>query len=138
MASHNSKLVRVWALRLSLVTMIIVVVLSWINAVKLFDLLVRAVISFGLMFLLLAGSMILFEKTAILPISEELSDPVPERGGLVDFSVGDDETLASQTAESAESAEADSTFPGQVDPSLNDRMPDSQKQAEIVRRMGWS
>lgn len=130
MASQNNELVRVWVLRFSLVTMIIVVVLSWINAVKLFDILVRAGVSFGGMFLLLAGSLSLFQKTALPLPQEEQSDIVSERGGLVDFSVGDDESQVLQTA--------DSTFPGQVDPSLNDGIPDGQQQAEIVRRMGWS
>jgi hypothetical protein len=130
MALQNRELARVWALRLSLVTMMIVVILSWINAVKLLDLLVRAGVSFGVMFLLLVGSLILFEQTGILPSSEELTDTVSERGGLVDFSIGDDETLVSQTSDSA--------FPGQVDPSLGDGILDGKQQAEIVRRMGWN
>lgn len=130
MVGQNREFLRVWTLRLSLVTMIIVVILSWINAVKLFDMLVRAGVSFGLMYLLLTGSLILFDKTGIPPIPEEQSDTAPERGGLVDFSVGEDEIQVSQGADSA--------FPGQVDPNLSEGVLDGQQQAEIVRRMGWS
>ncbi|OLN33483.1 hypothetical protein [Desulfosporosinus metallidurans] len=129
MTSQNSELVRVWAFRLSLGTTLIVVVLSWSNAVKLFDLVVRAGVSFGVMFLLLAGILSLFEKTA-LPVSQNgTSDSVSGRGSFIDVSVGEEDILGSQAS--------DSGFPGQVDPSLSNGILDGEQQAEIVRRMGW-
>ncbi len=118
---------RVWAFRLSLGTTLIVVVLSWSNAVKLFELVVRAGVSFGVMFLLLAGILSLFEKTALPTTRKDAS--VSGRGGIIDFSVGEEDNLAPQAT--------DAGFPGQVDPSLGNGILDGEQQAEIVRRMGW-
>jgi hypothetical protein len=130
MAVKNTEVFQVWALRLSLATTIIVVLLSWINAVRIFDLIVRAGISFGVMYLLTAGILSLFERTASAPPQESHSNAVSERGVLLDVAVGDDELLRSQVQ--------DERFPpGQVDPRLSTGLPDSERQAEIVRRMGW-
>ena len=118
---------RVWAFRLSLGTTLIVVVLSWSNAVKLFDLVVRAGVSFGVMFLLLAGILSLFEKTALPATQEDTS--VSGRGGLIDVSGGEEDILAPKVT--------DNGFPGQVDPSLGNGELNGEQQAEIVRRMGW-
>ncbi|MDP4127901.1 MAG: hypothetical protein Q8912_13300 [Bacillota bacterium] len=129
MTSQNTQFVRVWAFRFSFVTMMIVVVLSWINAVKLVDVIVRAGVSFGGMFLLLVGSWNLFERTALPSLQNGPTEAVSERGGLVDVSVGDKDVLAPQAIDTA--------FPGQVAPSLSEGILDGEQQAEIVRRMGW-
>jgi len=129
MAVHNSELFRVWAMRLSLVTTLIVVSLSWINGVRMVDLIVRAGVSFGVMYLLMVGILSLFERTATQKPEPEQLNPDSGRGGVIDFSVGDDESQESMVQESK--------VPGQVDQDLSAGLPDSERQAEIVRRMGW-
>lgn len=134
MAGQNRVAYQIWAKRISLATTLIVVTLSWIKGVRLSSLLVRGGISFGVMYLLLAGILILFEKTAAQePQNKRQSSVDAGRGGVIDFSVGEDEagtdTLNPQIQPS--------NFPGQVDPNLSRGLPDSQQQAEVVRRMGW-
>ena len=130
MAVQNSELLQVWSMRLSLGTALIVVSLSWINGVSLIDLMVRAGVSFGVMYLLTAGILTLFERTAPQePETEQLSSDDSGRGGVIDFSVGDDELQKPEVQ--------DSKLPGQVDRDLSAGLPDSERQAEIVRRMGW-
>ena len=129
MAVQYSELFRVWALRLALVTTFIVVLLSWLNAVKIFDLIVRAGVSLGVMYFLMVGTLSLFEKTAPQKPQDEQISPNSGRGGFVDISVGDDELQTPQVQ--------DTRFAGQVDPGLSDGIPDGERQAEIVRRMGW-
>jgi hypothetical protein len=129
MAVQDSGMYQIWVLRLSLAVALLVVVLSWINALKIFDLIVRAGVSFGVMYLLMLGSLSLFERTAAQVPEEEQISTDAERGGLIDFSVGDDEFQAP--------AVQDSKLAGQVDPGLSGGIQDGQRQAEIVRRMGW-
>ena len=129
MAIQNSVVYQIWAMRITMATTFIVVVLSWINAVRIPDLIVRGGISFGVMYILMAGIFSLFEKTASQkPQNRRQSSSDDGRGEVIDFSVGDDE-LKPETPPS--------TFPGQVDPSLSKGLPGSKQQAEIVRRMGW-
>lgn len=130
MAVQNRDLFQVWAMRLSLGTTLIVVLLSWINGVRMLDLMVRAGISFGVMYLLMAGILSLFERTGSQKSEAEQSDADIGRGGVIDFSVGDDELQQPLVQ--------DSKLPGQVDQDLSAGLPDSEQQAEIVRRMGWA
>ncbi|ODA42500.1 hypothetical protein [Desulfosporosinus sp. BG] len=123
----ESKLFQVWALRLAIITTFIVVLLSWLNGVRIFDLIVRAGVSFGVIYLLMVGTYSLFERTAPPKPEDEHSDS--GRGGFIDISVGDDQLHTSPVQ--------DSRFPGQVDQDLSAGLPDSERQAEIVRRMGW-
>lgn len=129
MAVINNAVFQVWAFRLSLVTTLIVVLLSWINGVRSFDLIVRSGISFGVMFFLTSAILSLFERTALVPPQDSPADSALERGVMLDVAIGDDEPLSSQVQ--------DAGFPGQVDPGLSIGLPDSERQAEIVRRMGW-
>jgi len=128
MAIENSVVYQIWAMRITLATTFIVVVLSWINAASIPDIIVRGGISFGVMYLLMAGILSLFEKTASQE-PQEIKKPSPDagRGGVIDFSVGDDELTKIQNP----------SLPGQVNPNLSKGLPDSTQQAEIVRRMGW-
>ena len=123
------ELYQVWAKRLSIVTTIIVVLLSWINEIRFFNIIVRAGVSFGVIFLLMTGTIYLFERAAPQKPQDAQSDSDSGRGGNIDFSVGDDELLGSQGQ--------DAGFPGQIDRDLSTGLPDSERQAEIVRRMGW-
>jgi len=132
MAVQNRELFQVWAMRISLVTTLIVVLLSWINGVRMVDLIVRGGVSFGVMYLLMAGILSLFERTAPPKPKKTQNESLSSdsgRGGVIDFSVGDDELLRPE--------EQDSKLPGQVDKDLSSGLPDSERQAEIVRRMGW-
>lgn len=126
MPFQDSELFRIWTLRLALITAVIVLFLSWINGVKPFDLIVRGGVSFGVIYLLLTGTYNLFEKTA--PKNQD-EQPSAGPGGLIDFSVGDDPLQPPPVQ--------DTKFPGQVDQNLSTGLPDSERQAEIVRRMGW-
>ena len=129
MAVQNNELYQIWAMRITLTTTLIVVVLSWINAVRILDIIVRGGISFGVMYLLMAGILSLFEKTASQEPQEWQQDSLDAgRGGVIDFSIGDEEL---------EPQIQPSSFPGQIDPSLSQGLAGSQQQAEIVRRMGW-
>lgn len=128
MAVRNRELYQLWAMRLSIVTTVIVVMLSWINRLSLLNLMVRAGVSFGVMYLLMIGILNLFERTA--PSETENRQPDLDSGyGDIDFSVGDVELLGAQGHEAE--------FPGQIDRDLSSGLPDSKQQAEIVRRMGW-
>ncbi|AET70270.1 hypothetical protein Desor_4869 [Desulfosporosinus orientis DSM 765] len=128
MGIPNRELYKVWSLRLSIFTSIMVVLLSILNEIGLLDILLRALISFGVMYLLLAGSLNLFERTA--PPSPEESQPDSNSGfGDIDFSVGEDEPLELQKMDLRSS--------GQIDRDLSLELPGSERQAEIVRRMGW-
>ncbi|SDG15701.1 hypothetical protein [Desulfosporosinus hippei] len=126
---QNRELYQVWSMRLSIGIMIIVLVLSWLNEIKLFDLMIRAAISFGVMYLLMTGTLTLFERTAPQKPEEGEIDPDNGRGANIDFSVGDDELQAPSGQQAG--------FPGQVDRNLSSGLPDSERQAEIVKRMGW-
>ena len=128
MSVRNRELYQLWAMRLSIVTTVIVVMLSWINRLSLLNLMVRAGVSFGVMYLLMIGILNLFERTA--PSETENRQPDLDSGyGDIDFSVGDVELLGAQGHEAE--------FPGQIDRDLSSGLPDSKQQAEIVRRMGW-
>jgi len=129
MAVQYSEMYQIWVLRLSLVATVIVVLLSWFNAVKIPDLIVRAVVSFGVMYLLMAGSLHLFDRTAPQKSQDEQIGSDFEHGGLIDISVGDDELQVPPVQ--------DTKLAGQVDPGLSEGIPDGERQAEIVRRMGW-
>jgi len=130
MAVQKRELYQIWAMRLSLVTAVIVLLLSWINKVGFFDLMVRAGVSFGVIYLLMAGILNLFERTAPQKSQNSQPDLASDCGSNIDFSVGDDEPLGLQGQ--------DAGFPGQIDRDLSSGLPDSERQAEIVRRMGWN
>jgi len=129
MAVQNSVMFQLWAMRLSLATGLIVVLLSWLNGVGMVDLIIRAGVSFGVMYLLMAGFLSLFKRMASPELENEQPHSASECGGVIDFSVGDDELQKTQVQ--------DSKLPGQVDQDLSAGLPDSERQAEIVRRMGW-
>jgi len=129
MAIQDSAVYQIWAMRITLATTLIVLILSWINGVGITWIIIRGGISFGVMYLLMAGILSLFENTASQkPQNKQQPSSDAGRGGVIDFSVGEEEL--SPPIEP-------SNFPGQVDPSLRKGLPGSQQQAEIGRRMGW-
>ncbi|MFZ3129655.1 MAG: hypothetical protein WA125_00750 [Desulfosporosinus sp.] len=129
MAVQNNVVYQTWAMRITMATTLIVVVLSWINAVRIPDIIVRGGISFGVMYLLMAGILSLFERTASQEPQNEQPSSDSGRGEFIDISVGDDELQTPPVQ--------DTRFAGQVNPGLSEGIPDGERQAEIVRRMGW-
>lgn len=129
MTDQQSELFRIWAVRLSVVTTLIVILLSWMNDVKLLQLTIRAGFAYGVMYVLLVGTITLFDRTSLQTPQNKTLDSEVGYGGVIDFSVGDDEP---QNLEGQESQ-----FPGQVDQSLSSGFPNSERQADVVRRMGW-
>lgn len=133
MAVQNNEMYQVWAIRLSIITTIVVVLLSWFNGLKVLDLIVRAGVSFGVMYLLTVGSLSLFERAAPQKPQTIEANLVSSRGGTIDFTVGDDEKLESP----GQDTEQATGLPGQIGSDLSSGLPGSERQAEIVRRMGW-
>lgn len=139
MATQNSEVYQIWARRITLATTLIVVCLSWLNDVAISDLIIRGGISFGIMYCLMAGILSLFENTASeknkysLKSSAEDGTTDVGRGGVIDFSVGDEGSQPEIKPEFKPS-----NFAGQVDPNLSKGLPGSLQQAEIGRRMGWN
>ena len=129
MAGQNNVVYQTWAMRITLVTTLIVVVLSWINAVRIPYIIVRGGISFGVMYLLMAGILCLFERTAPQKTQNEQPSSDSGRGEFIDISVGDGERQKLPVQ--------DTRFAGQVDPDLREGISDGERQTEIVRRMGW-
>lgn len=133
-----------WAWRLALGTGIAVGILSWLTGVDFLQSVIRMILSFLLMYGLSYGSLYGFEKTA-LP-SEEIQENRPGdgeagegRGALIDVAVGQEEMEQDSDSpeDESETKESGSPLAGQVDAHLSEGMPDTDKQAEMVRRMGW-
>jgi hypothetical protein len=130
MAIQKRLVYQPWAMRLALVTTLIVILLSWLNAIKITGIFFRAGVSFGVMYFLTAGSLYLFEWTAVQNPQDEQLSADSGCGGLVDISVGDEDAFPTPSGQ-------DTKIAGQLDPDLSEGMPDYKRQAEIVRRMGW-
>lgn len=113
---------RIWIRRLSLLAAVSVGLLSWLAGVAFLWVVLRMCFAFALIEGLASGSIFLFRKGA----KAEETGTAPVKGSLVDFSVGENEEL-----------EKLASVPGQVE-NLAGGLPDDAKQAEIVKRMGWS
>lgn len=143
MATQNSEVYQIWAKRITLATTLIVVGLSWVNDVTILDLIIRGGISFGIMYSLMAGILSLFRNTASEVNKDYLKSSAEEgttdmgRGGVIDFSVGDEGSQPEIKPEFEPEIKS-ANFAGQVDPNLSKGLPGSAQQAEIGRRMGWN
>lgn len=129
MAIQKNELLQVWSWRISVGTTIIVVSLSWLNGAGILDLIIRAGISFVVMFFLITGAISLFERMALQKPQEQQPSPTDGRGSLIDIALGEEEPQKSEMSEAK--------FAGQIDQDLSSGLPDSKRQAEIVRKMGW-
>lgn len=109
-----------WAWRLALVISVVVSLLSVVSGVSFLQAVLRAILGFALIFGMSELSIYLFEETALSP------NPVPEVGALLDIAVGQEDELPIRAP-----------LPGQVSQELAQGLPNEEKQAEIVRRMGW-
>ena len=129
MTVQNKELLQVWSWRISVGTTLIVVSLSWLNGAGILDLIVRAGVSFAVMYFLITGAISLFEKMALQKPQEQRPSSTVERGGLIDIALGEEEPQKSEVP--------NAKFAGQIDQDLSSGLPDSKRQAEIVRKMGW-
>ena len=171
MTDKNLQFHNVWILRASLVIAFVIMLLSWLSHWKIPYIILQTLLSFAVMYLLLATSWYLFKKNSLPGEQEEPAErEIPEefpasdgRGTLFDAAVGDDldserfsddGQLANDSqfagyrldnkypGSGAESGPAPGPIPaplsaGQMDRSLFEGLPDAERQAEIVRRMGW-
>lgn len=144
----DKEILSIWAWRLALGTTILVGILSWQTDVGFLWIIIRMILSFLFIYGLSYGSLYGFEKAA--PPTEKIMEDIPgtgrvngtERGigALLDVAVGQEE-MESDTPSPEEGGvtleQGGSSRAGQVDPDLSQGMPDAEKQAEMVRRMGW-
>jgi hypothetical protein len=116
----------------------------WVG-VSFFTTVIRAILAFGLIYGLSVLSLILFEKTGL-----HTDQTV---GALLDIAVGQEDENSSVGLDSGNASDTVTTYgqqarftqrelgqaplAGQVDHGLAQGLPDAEKQAEIVRRMGW-
>lgn len=140
MSPVNREKIHIWILRLSLLTAAIVALLSWISGILLSQVVLRAGVAFLVIYILVRGSFALFEKGA--PVPETPALKASAQGTLLDIAVGDEtisgnDTLSGDSAKSGGTSQGAKNLPGQIEPSLSSGLPDSERQAEIVRRMGW-
>lgn len=133
----------VWSWRLALWVSLVVALLSFVSGVSFLQVVLRAILGFALIYGISELSMYLFEKTG--------SSTEPEIGAFLDIAVGQEDELPSVSLEQGEgvsgtpygqSGYSASRFgqvpiPGQVNQELVQGLPSEEKQAEIVRRMGW-
>lgn len=140
--------VRDWAWRFALFGSVMVGSLSFLGGVSFFMTVIRGILAFGLIYGLSELGCILFEKTGT-----QGEDPV---GALIDIAVGDELASSADGPDSGEGSSRNSRdgalgrqagmaqsglgqapLAGQVNQGLPQGLPDEEKQAEIIRRMGW-
>lgn len=124
----SNETLRIWAWRLALATAIIVGILSWLTKVSFLWVMLRMIFTFLLMYGLSYASLYGFEKAAS-PSEDDLEKDSFEgevnegRGAFLDVAVGQEDM--------------DTPLAGQVDADLSEGLPNAEKQADMVRRMGW-
>lgn len=92
----------------------------------------RSILAFILIYGLSELFLKLFERTSI-----QTDQPDQSVGALLDIAVGQDEENVSMPVDSSERSPGTAPLAGQVSGGLAQGIPDAEKQAEIVRRMGW-
>lgn len=143
----DDETLKVWAWRFALGTAVIIGILSWKTGVSFLQIMVRIIFTYLLMYVLSYGSLYGFNKTAILP-KKDTADSLEERavnntsGAFLDVAVGQEDSQwdipRDTEQEKDNSPEKNSALiAGQLNADLSQGMPDTEKQAEMVRRMGW-
>lgn len=134
-----------WAWHLALVISAVVALLSFVSEVSFLQAVLRAILGFGLIYGISELGIYLFEKTALSP------EPDSEVGALLDIAVGQEDELPLVPVEQGQEdmgvlygqagysmgANRQAPLAGQVNQDLAQGLPNEEKQAEIVRRMGW-
>ncbi len=160
METFDREVLKVWIWRLAVVTALSVGVLSWLGGVPLLILVLRMGLAFALMYGLSVVGLVLFEQGGAQV--EAAPDGERGKGSLIDIAVGEYATtqsedrangnvLAGQDADAGSEARLKAErgpeashkqgplegLPGQVQPGLQRGLPDTETQADMVRRMGW-
>lgn len=154
---------KLWAWRFAIGVSVLMVVVSFYAGEGFLRIVISGILGFVLIYGLSYGSILLFEKTSMA--NGELGD-VGDVGVLLDVAVGqDDELLAELQQGGTPATESGGTtgleetkitelkgtegsalkgqkangngLNGQLNQELADGLPSPEKQAEIVRRMGW-
>ncbi|WP_425806984.1 hypothetical protein ACHOLT_07620 [Desulfitobacterium sp. Sab5] len=143
----DDETMRIWAWRFALGTAVIIGILSWKTGVSFLRIMIRIIFSYLLMYGLSYGSLYGFKKTGILE-KEDNANSLVERavnntsGAFLDVAVGQEDSQwdipRDTEQEQDNSSEKNSALiAGQLNADLSQGMPDTEKQAEMVRRMGW-
>lgn len=122
-------------------------ILSWMTGVSFLWIIIRIIFSYLLMYGLSYGSLYVFKKNSILPNEDTLDSSRDKNtnnlsGALLDVAVGqeDEEWDMPPAAEQEMNTipgQRVSMRAGQVNADLSQGMSDTEKQADMVRRMGW-
>jgi len=115
----KSDTVRTWAWHIALAVSVLISLLSLKAGISFLFSILRAILSFCLIYGISAMALVTFNKTGS-PMKEE------SLGTLLDITVGQDDHSA-----------AKKPIAGQVNLELTKGLPDAEQQAEIIRRMGW-
>lgn len=138
---------RIWAWRFALGTAVIIGILSWKTGVSFLRIMIRIIFSYLLMYGLSYGSLYGFKKTGILEKEDNANSSEDigvnhSAGAFLDVAVGQEDLERhipdDKEQETNNSPGKSGTLrAGQLDADLSQGMPDTEKQADMVRRMGW-
>ena len=143
----DDETLRVGAWWFALVIASLVGILSWMTGVSFLWIKIRIIFSYLLIYGLSYGSLYVFKKNSIFH-SEDNLDSSRDRnvnnlsGTLLDVAVGQEDEQwdmppAAEQEMNISPAQRVSLRAGQVNADLSQGMPDTEKQADMVRRMGW-
>ena len=119
-----------WIWRGSLFVAILVGMLSWKNGIMLTLCVLRAALTFIVLYRLTTGLVYLFQKAA--PSGSVVGIGGSDKGIVFDTLVG------LEGAEGLETERLDSKIsPGQIQPGLGKELLDRERQSEILQRMGF-
>lgn len=136
---------RLWAWYFALVVSAVLALISFYTGESFLRVVLSAVIGFSLIYGISMVSVAIFEKTSITYESQGI-------GAVLDIAVGQEDSLgigetnqAGQNLAGANPGQALYTkngqipraMAGQLNQEFAEGMPSAEKQAEIVRRMGW-
>lgn len=143
----DDETLRVWAWRFALGIAFIVGILSWKTGVSFLWIMIRIIFSYLLMYGLSYGSLYVFKKNSILPNEDNLDSSRDGNtnnlsGALLDVAVGQEDEQwdmppADEQEKNISQGKSVSLRAGQLNADLSQGMPDTEKQADMVRRMGW-
>ncbi|MEL1134273.1 hypothetical protein AAC978_03730 [Desulfitobacterium sp. THU1] len=128
---------RIWAWYLAIGCSVILAVVSILVGESFLRVILSAIVGFALIYGICIVCITVFEKSAI---DQELQ----HLGAVLDIAVGQEDDLSyAETERDSAIEQASITLPplspvaGQLNHELVEGMPSVEKQAEIVRRMGW-
>ncbi|AGA70263.1 hypothetical protein Desdi_2851 [Desulfitobacterium dichloroeliminans LMG P-21439] len=128
---------RIWAWYLAIGCSVILALVSFLVDESFLRVILNAIVGFALIYGICIVSIAIFEKSAIDQETEYL-------GAVFDIAVGQEDDLNnaeierdSATEQTPATIQAPSAVAGQLNHELVEGLPNAEKQAEIVRRMGW-